>query len=136
MRVVLDTNIYISTLIAPTSRVARVYWAWRSGQFTLLTSTAQLAELRRVSRYAKFKEIIRPAQAGAMINTLKARAELVPHGKAKPFSSDTDDDLILLIATQGQANYLVSLDEEHVLSLKKVGKTRIIRPEQLMKLLK
>lgn len=31
MRVVFDTNIYIATLIAPTSRVARVYWAWRNG---------------------------------------------------------------------------------------------------------
>jgi len=136
MRVVFDTNIYIATLIAPTSRVARVYWAWRNGRFTLLTSKAQLAELRRISHYVKFKGIIRPAQAGAMINTLKAKAELVSYSKGRPLSVDPDDDLILAIAAEGEANYLVSLDEEHVLSLKKVGNTRIIRPEQLMKLLK
>lgn len=136
MRVVFDTNIYVATLIAPTSSVARVYWAWRDGRFTLLTSKAQLAELRRVSRYAKFKGIIRPAQAGAMVNTLKAKAEFVSHSKAKPLSIDPDDDLILVIATRGKANYLVSLDEEHVLSLKKVEKTRIIRSEQLMRVLR
>ncbi|GIW37815.1 MAG: hypothetical protein KatS3mg074_213 [Meiothermus sp.] len=94
MRVVFDTNIYIATLIAPTSRVARVYWAWRNGRFTLLTSKAQLTELRRVSRYVKFKGIIRPAQAGAMINTLKAKAELVSYSKGRPLSVDPDDDLI------------------------------------------
>lgn len=40
MRVVFDTSIYIATLIAPTSRGARVYWAWRNGRFILLTYNA------------------------------------------------------------------------------------------------
>ncbi len=111
MRVVLDTNIYIATLITPASKVARVYWAWREGKFTLLTSQAQLAELRRVSRYTKFKGIIRPTQAGAMINTLKAKAEFVPIGKTKDLSADPDDDLILQIAIHGKANYLQVVQE-------------------------
>lgn len=135
MRVVFDTNIYIATLIAPASRVARAYWAWREGRFSLLTSEAQLAELRRVSRYAKFRGIIRPTQAGAMVNTLKAKAEFVPPGKAKHLSADPDDDLILQIAIRGKADYLVSLDEEHVLSLKKAGNAPIVRPKELMALL-
>ena len=39
MRVVLDTNILVSALIAPAGNPAAIYNAWEQGKFTLLTCT-------------------------------------------------------------------------------------------------
>jgi predicted nucleic acid-binding protein len=38
MRVVLDTNIIVSALIAPAGKPAAIIDAWLDGKFTLLTS--------------------------------------------------------------------------------------------------
>ena len=47
MRVVLDTNILVSALIAPAgNNPTAIYNAWEQGKFTLLTCTEHLDELR------------------------------------------------------------------------------------------
>ena len=46
MRVVLDTNILVSALIAPAGNPAAIYNAWEQGRFTLLTCAEHLDELR------------------------------------------------------------------------------------------
>jgi predicted nucleic acid-binding protein len=46
MRVVLDTNILVSALIAPGGNPAAIYNAWEQGKFTLLTCTEHLDEVR------------------------------------------------------------------------------------------
>jgi predicted nucleic acid-binding protein len=48
-------------------------------------------------------------------------------------SPDPDDNLILAIAVAGRADYLASLDKSHVLILEKLGRTRIVRPGELLK---
>jgi uncharacterized protein len=135
VRVVFDTNIFIATLIAPGSNVAELYWLWREGTFTLLTSSAQLSELRRVSRNKKFEGIIQSKQAGVLINTLKAKAVFVEPEQIPDVSVDMDDNYILAIALEGRAEYLVSLDIKHVVKLKSVGRTRIVKPGEFKKAL-
>lgn len=44
MRVVLDTNILVSALIAPAGNPAAIYNAWEQGKFTVLTCTEHLDE--------------------------------------------------------------------------------------------
>ncbi|MFZ4411239.1 MAG: putative toxin-antitoxin system toxin component, PIN family, partial [Paracraurococcus sp.] len=56
MRLVVDTNILISALLAGTSLPAQLIVLWREGRFDLLTSAEQLDELRRVTRYSKILE--------------------------------------------------------------------------------
>lgn len=51
MRVILDTNVLLGVLISPHGPPDVIYRAWRAAKFDLVTSTAQLDELRRVSRY-------------------------------------------------------------------------------------
>ncbi len=46
MRVVLDTNIIVSALIAPAGKPAAIIDAWLDGKFTLLTCAAHVDELR------------------------------------------------------------------------------------------
>ena len=48
MRAVLDTNVFVSAVIGPRSRVGPVLDQFRSGAFTLIYSAPLLAELRDV----------------------------------------------------------------------------------------
>ncbi len=133
MKVVLDTNIFIATLIKPDSTTARLYWLWREGRYTLLTSQDQLNELRNVSRRPKFKGVIRPHQVGSMVNALKTRATVLEPKDVPDVSPDPDDNKIIAIALHGRADYLASLNMHDVVKLGKVGNTRILHPRDLLK---
>jgi len=52
VRLVVDTNILISALLAGTSLPAHLIVLWREGRFDLLTSAEQLDELMRVATSA------------------------------------------------------------------------------------
>ncbi len=58
MQVILDSNILFSALISPYSPPCRIYQAWKEGVFELVTYDEQLDEIRRASRYPKFKNIL------------------------------------------------------------------------------
>ena len=70
MRVVLDSNVFISALISPGSPPDAIYRAWRKKRFVLVTSGEQLAELRRASRYPKLRKVIPAHDFGALLNRL------------------------------------------------------------------
>jgi uncharacterized protein len=71
VRLVIDTNILISALLAGTSLPAHLIVLWREGRFDLLTSSDQLDELMRVTRYPKIRERLAPALAGRLINEIR-----------------------------------------------------------------
>jgi len=71
MRVVLDTNILISSLMVQAGNSATVYCAWREGHFTLLTCAEHLDELRATLRKPAVAERIKPYRAGGLVNELK-----------------------------------------------------------------
>lgn len=78
MRVILDTNVLLGALISPHGPPNSFYRAWRAARFELVTSTAQLDELRRVSRYPKLKAILPAHRIGTMENNLQ-RAIVLKH---------------------------------------------------------
>lgn len=82
MRVVLDTNVLLSALHGPPDLV---YRAWRAARFEIVTSIAQLDELRRASRYPKFKTVLQPHRVGTMVNNLQ------PHGSDNRRTSQSID---------------------------------------------
>ena len=130
MKVVLDTNILVSSLIVPTSLPHRIYEAWRAGTFVLVTCDEQLEEFRRVTRYDKLRAYIEPAAAGALLNELRKMAQhpgKLPKIKRSP---DAGDDYLLALAQAADADYLVSGDRAGLLALKRHGKTRIVTARQ------
>ena len=70
MRVILDTNVLLGALISPHGPPDAIYRAWRAARFELVTSAAQLDELRRVSRYPKLKTILPAHRVGTMVNNM------------------------------------------------------------------
>lgn len=112
MRVVLDSNVLLAALISPHGAPDVIYRAWRSGQFVLVTSQAQLDALRRASRYPKLRAILPAHRIGTMVNNLQ-RAEVLDKLPPLPDgieASDADDAYLLAMVLAGAVDYLVTGD--------------------------
>jgi uncharacterized protein len=126
MRVVLDTNILVSALIAPAGNPAAIYSAWEDGKFTLLICAEQLDELRATLDKPPVAELIKPYRAGRMVNQIKRLAEDVGELPRVERSSDPTDDFLLAMAEAGNADYLVTGDKSGLLPLDRHNATRMI----------
>ena len=128
MRVVLDTNLLLSALISPHGPPDAIYRAWRAACFEIVTSVAQLDELRRASRYPKFKAVLQPHRVGAMVNNLQ-RAVVLERLPSDIEADDPFDMFLLAMAVAGEAEYLVTGDHRAgLLQRGNFGRTRILTP--------
>jgi putative PIN family toxin of toxin-antitoxin system len=126
MRVVLDTNIFFSAPISPHGPPHRLYQAWRQRRFELITATIQIEELRRASRYPKFRTILQPHRVGLMLNNLQRSTVLaqLPGGYE---AADPNDAWLLALADGGDADFLVTGDKRSGLVQRgHVGRARIV----------
>jgi putative PIN family toxin of toxin-antitoxin system len=126
MRVVLDTNVLVSALIAPAGNPAAIYDAWEQGKFTLLTCTEHLEELRATLQKPRVAALIKPYRAGRLINQIKNLAENIGDLPRVKRSSDPGDNFLLALAEAGNADYLVTGDKSGLLALASHKSTRII----------
>lgn len=115
MRLVIDTNIIISALLAGASLPAHLIVLWREGRFDLLTSADQLDELMRVTRYPRIRERLAPALAGRLINEIRDMAILVANLPVVTASPDPYDNYLLAMAMAGAADFLVTGDKRDLL---------------------
>lgn len=128
MRVVLDSNILFSALISPYGAPDRIYRAWRSARFEVVTSRLQLDEIRRASRYPKLQAVLQPNKVGVMINNLQ-RAMVLEHLTIEIETADPDDAFLLAMALAGDADYLVTGDRRAgLLQRGHIERTRIVTP--------
>lgn len=131
MRVILDTNVLLAVLISPHGLPDVIYRAWRASQFELVTSTTQLDELRRVSRYPKLRAILPAHRVGTMVNNMQ-RAIVLEALPALPDGmdlNDPNDAFLLAMAIASEADYLVTGDRRAgLLQLGTVGRTHIVTP--------
>jgi hypothetical protein len=131
MRVILDTNVLLGALISPHGPPDIIYRAWRAARFELVTSTVQLEELRRVSRYPKLKTILPAHRVGTIVNNLQRAIVLdtLPPPPDDMDLSDPNDIFLLSMALASDADYLVTGDRRAgLLQRGKAGRTRIVSP--------
>ena len=126
MRLVVDTNILVSALLAASSLPAQLIVLWRAGRFELLTAAKQLDELMRVTRYPKIRARLAPALAGRLVNDLRGLAVMVEVLPQVDISPDPDDNYLLALAAAGAADFLVTGDKRDLLGLGIYQGTRII----------
>ena len=126
MRVVLDTNVLISALLAESSPPGQPIMHWRQGRLTLLTAAPQLDELMRVTRYPKIRARLKPALAGRLVNDLREVAVVVGTLPPVDVSPDPYDNYLLSIASGGGADYLVTGDKPDLLVLGSHDGTKIV----------
>ena len=119
MRLVIDTNIFVSALLLPRSTPAELVRLWTAGRFDVVTAEEQLDEIARVTRYPKIRERLRPAVAGRLVNQLRHRATLVADLPLVKVSPDPYDNYLLALAGVGKADLLVTGDKRDLLALKR-----------------
>jgi uncharacterized protein len=131
MRVILDTNVVLAALISPGGVPDKIYRAWRSRKFDLITSREQLNELRRVSRYPKLKEILPPHRIGTMINNLSSAVILghLPDLPDEVTLDDPNDRFLLSLVLSGNVDFMVTGDKKAgLLQLGSYGRAQILTP--------
>lgn len=131
MRVVFDTNIFISAFVIAGGKAEEVYLRVLRGDFDLCSSVAILTETAQKLR-EKFgwpeNQIVRLLKAISKVATvIKTRAHL--HVLA-----DEPDNRILECAVEAAADFIVTGDK-HLLSLKNFQDIRIISLSNFPKIL-
>ena len=113
MKVVFDTNIYISAFVIPGGNTEEAYLRAVKGEFTLYTSLAILTETAQTLE-KKFGW-----QADKIAQLLKAISKVAPVIKTYPHLhvlADEPDNRILECAIEAKADFVVTGDR-HLLSL-------------------
>ncbi|MBN1139223.1 MAG: putative toxin-antitoxin system toxin component, PIN family, partial [Anaerolineae bacterium] len=134
LRVVLDTNVYVSGLILSRGTPFQVLEAWRQQAYILATSEAIIAEIERALRYPRIRDRYGVAEADIdqLVASLRADALVTPGDRAiPPTCADPDDDKFLACALEAQADCIVTGDP-HLLTLGGYRGVAILTPREFL----
>jgi uncharacterized protein len=114
LRVLLDTNQLVSSLLNAHGLQRQLVDAWRRRAFMLLMGPGQVEEVGEVLGRPKIAKKYRFSadDRSALLDLLRMESVLVPHAPAPGFSRDPDDDYLLGCAEAGGADYLVTGDDD------------------------
>ena len=133
MKVVLDTNVLLSGLMAPEGTPGRILAAWFEARFDVATSIEQLAEIGRTLSYPKIHRRLKwnEQRIEQFIRQLYIRAEVVDlRSTSVEVPRDPEDSPILATLVASGADVLVSGDLD-LLELR--GKFRIQTPAEFVR---
>ena len=128
MRIVLDTNVLVSALIAREGPPGRLLSAVKRGDCTLVMSVYQIEELRKVLGRDRLKPYIRSAEADDLLHGLESVGVVVAELPEMDLSPDPKDNPILATGLAGQADLIVSGDKRDMLALRHVEGIPIVTP--------
>jgi len=127
MRVVLDTNIFISGIFWRGSS-RKVLDSWKEGRFTLIASLETIYEISKVLSDFKIRlpeEMIRGwvdlIIGNSTVIEIKERMDVV--------KADPKDNIFIETAMSGNADLIISRDK-HLLRIGEINGVRIITPEE------
>ena len=133
LRVVLDTNVFVSSLLSTQGLPAQVLHAWREGRYMLVTSPPIIAEIVEVLESPRIskKYLIGQEDIEHLVDLLKTDTILVP-GRAAVKGSvpqDPRDEIFLACAIDAKADCIVSGDR-HLLDLRTYRGIPILRVKE------
>ena len=133
MRCVLDTNVFVSALLAPRSKpraaLDRVHQ-----QGTILLSFATLTELYEVLSRAQFRRYIDKEDIRRFLAALTREAHWIEVDVQICACRDPKDDKFLSLAVSGQATHIVSGDAD-LLALHPFQGIQILAPSEFLEAL-
>lgn len=134
MCVVVDTSVIVSGLISAKGSPALIISRWIQGEFTLLYSSATLAELEDVLNRTWLTERLAatPNRVPDFLRTVRMMGELVGgYAQVGGVVRDPFDEMFLACALLGRADYLVTVDKD-LLVLRQYGQTHIMNPGEFL----
>ncbi|MEK6892513.1 MAG: putative toxin-antitoxin system toxin component, PIN family [Nanoarchaeota archaeon] len=131
MKVVLDTNIFISGIFWKGSS-NKVITNWRERKFTLVTSLDAVSEIIKVLK--DFKIGLSDDMIKEWIDLIVENSIIVePKEKIPIVKDDPNDNMFIETAVAGNVDYIISQDN-HLLNLKEFRGIKIITPEEFNKI--
>jgi hypothetical protein len=137
MRVVLDANIYISSLISSKGNPARIVARWLAGEFEVVVSQEIFAEILRVTGYERIqKKYARVREQRVEFGQLIAQQGVwvEPEERLSVVTGDESDNRYVECAVAGTAQYIVTGDE-HLLEIGEYQGILILPPATFVTLL-
>ena len=139
IRVVLDANIFVSTVLKSHSKPAKVFQLAREGKITLISSKEILSEVKTVLLYAKLRKLHRrtPKEISEFVKRVARVSFIVPGTtKIQEIKDDPADNKYLSAAVEGRADVIVSGDHHlKVKDLKTFQGIRILDPSTFLALM-
>ena len=131
MRVVFDTNVVASASFwrgTPFDCLA----AWAQGRCEAVVSPALLAEYHEIIEELRLEYPRR--EPIEWVDTLTESAELIfPTERATGATPDPGDEMVLECALAAEADYIVSGDKKHLLSLREFHDIQIVSPSDFLR---
>lgn len=114
IKVVIDTNIWISALLNPFGYPARIKKSFEKGAFQVVVSEPILEELTDVLNRPRIREKydVTPEDIEEILTLIEERSEHVLLSGDIEICRDKDDNLIIETAVKGKAAYLVTRDDD------------------------
>jgi putative PIN family toxin of toxin-antitoxin system len=136
IRVVIDTNVFISATFLPHSKPAKIINWIRGGKVVWVTSLEILEEITRVllSPRVKKRHGLTAQQITKVLEGLIQGAEITPGTLRATASRDPADNKFLACAVEGQADYLVSGDKD-LTDLKSYQDIPIVSPAAFLEII-
>jgi len=132
-RCVFDTNVLVSALMFDRSKPARAFFvALRVGE--VLVSADVISELSDVLGREKFRRYVNEEERGRFLRSLLREAKLVGIQETVRACRDPKDDKFLELAVNGDADCIVSGDDD-LLTLGPFRGIRILTPDGFLEAL-
>ena len=133
IRIILDTNWYISATINKNSRRV-LYELLTNKNLVILFSNEILKEYKIVIERDKFKKIIKPKQIVRFMNLVISKIENIELKANVIGSRDINDNFLLSLSYDGNADYLITGDLD-LLVLQKTGSTQILNLRDFLQII-
>lgn len=127
IRIVLDTNIFISGIFWEGNYCSKIIHAWRANTIHLVTSLALIDELAKTLR--TFKIQMDEEMIEEWCHMIIENAIIVEPRERITIVTDPDDNKFLEAAVAGNAQYIISQDKQ-LLKVKEYKRIKIINPKE------
>lgn len=114
IRVVIDTNVWVSSLLNPTGYPAQLRRKWEEGKFKLVISDPLMDEFIDVLNRPRIRDKygIKQDTILELFLLIAQRADHVSVSGGISVCRDEDDNLMIETAIKGEAAYLVTRDDD------------------------
>lgn len=136
MRAVIDTSVLVSGLISPQGPPGEVLRALRDGKFTTLYSHETVMEVVEVlgRDFFRSKYHIQTEDISALVSLIRLRGEAVVPAQKITDCRDPKDNKFLEAAVAGEADYLVSGDDD-LLRMNPYRSIPVLSPVEFLELI-
>jgi uncharacterized protein len=135
MRIVIDTNDFISALIGKIHR-QKLSKVLNIPEIEIYADQNLITEIREVALREKFRKYISVDDIDIFIEVLSIRLTFIESTSQVFESPDPDDNYLLALAKDSKAEYLITGDKKDLLDLSPFNGIKIIRLQQFLDILR